>query len=168
MPDAPTRAAVLEAMASTLQRTLDVAAAQLRIARDEATNDETKQESRYDTRAIEAGYLAEAQSRRLAEVKRTLEQVLQIPVSQGRTRVDGPCLVAVRDEDDAERWYFVGPASGGLRVEVEGTLVRVVTPASPLGAALIGTEPGDEVLDAEGRTFEVVSIDGVGARAIEF
>jgi transcription elongation GreA/GreB family factor len=73
----------------------------------------------------------------------------------------------VRDADDAERWYFVGPASGGLRVEVEGTLVRVVTPASPLGAALIGAEPGDEVLDAEGRPFEVVSIDGVGARAIE-
>ena len=146
-------------MRTTLQEAVEVAAAQRSIARDEATNEETKQEGRYDTRAIEAGYLAEAQSRRFAEVRRTLDQVLQIPVAPSRTRVDGPCLVALRDESGSESWYFVSPASGGLRLALDGVFVRVVTPASPLGAALVGVAPGDEVRDAQGRLLEVVSVD---------
>ncbi|MFT4704848.1 MAG: hypothetical protein ACI81R_002556 [Bradymonadia bacterium] len=138
------RATVIQAIRTSLRETAEVAKAQGRAAQDEATNDETKQESKYDTRAIEAAYLAQAQGGRLAETERALGIFEQLSSDGSRDRVDGPCYCELLTEEGV-RHYFIGPVAGGLKVEVAGERVLVITPASPLGKSLLGCEPDDEL-----------------------
>lgn len=152
------RSAVLDAIVAALEHQLGVARAAADIARDEATNEETKQESKYDTRAIEAGYLAGAQSRRLGEMAATLGRYARLPREvEEREVVDGPALVGLSGAE-GEVFYFVGPGAAGLRVTVDGVLVRVVSPSSPLGGALVGAEVDDEIVLPSGERLELVCV----------
>ena len=59
------------------------------------------------------------------------------------------------EEDDGERLVFVVPAGGGRRVELEGVSIQFVTPAAPLGAALLGCVVDDGFeLSIKGRQRE--------------
>lgn len=143
----PDRASALAAIVAALHAAAVTARAQASIARDEATGEESKQEGKYDTRAIEAGYLAQAQAKRLAEAELAYQRFAALDAEATRERVDGPCLVSVEDDAGEVAHYFVGPAAGGLRVDVDGAVVRVITPASPLGRSLLGLEADDELED---------------------
>jgi transcription elongation GreA/GreB family factor len=58
--------------------------------------------------------------------------------------------------------FFVAPAAGGMRLRIDGTDVRIITPRSPLGQALLGRRVGDDVSwerpqgDAEGAIVEII------------
>ncbi|MFO0677615.1 MAG: GreA/GreB family elongation factor, partial [Polyangiaceae bacterium] len=61
------------------------------------------------------------------------------------------------EEDDATIHVFLVPAGGGLRID--GDRVQVVTPKSPLGAALLGKREGDDAeLRAGGRVRELAIV----------
>lgn len=156
----PTRQATIQAIRKALLRDLRVLRDAARSARDEATHEDTKQEGKYDTRAIEAGYLAHGQSRRIAEIEASIERFSRVAETVASTKkVSGPSLVELEDANGETRWFFVGPAGGGLSVEVEGTKVRVLTPGSPLGKALVGAEIDDEiVVVSTGASYELISI----------
>lgn len=141
-----TRPRALEAVVAALIEQVEVARAQAAIAHDEATNEETRQEGKYDTRAIEAGYLAEAQARRRAEVEQALGLLRGVAEGPPRDHVDGPCLVHL-ERPDGVAFYLLAPAAAGLRVDVGGQVVRVLTPSSPLGRELLGAEVDHELSD---------------------
>ncbi|MBU6159741.1 MAG: hypothetical protein KGO50_01360 [Myxococcales bacterium] len=158
----PTWRAVLQAIVERLGDELAVATAQVNIARDEATSEQSKAENKYDTRATEASYLAGAQNRRQLDLQKNLAlfERLRASIPVARDAIDGPCLVAVRDGDGEEAWLFLGPAAGGTRVEVCGVAVVVVTPQAPQGRALMGAGVDDEVVVTDtGRRLTVVRID---------
>jgi transcription elongation GreA/GreB family factor len=116
------------------------------LARDEATNEESRAENKYDTRGQEAAYLAEGQARLAAEIEESIAQFSTLSLSQF-TAVSAIALGAVV-ELSARRgtvWYFLGPRSGGREVEIDGHVVMVVTPNSPLGRQLIGKKVGNSV-----------------------
>ena len=48
------------------------------------------------------------------------------------------------DDGGKTSTYFLAPVGAGLTLDVDGTPVRVLTPASPLGRALLG-----QTLDAD-------------------
>ena len=152
----------LKAIVDRLSQELAVATAQVNIARDEATSEQSKAENKYDTRATEASYLAGAQNRRQLDLQKNLAlfERLRASIPVARDAIDGPCLVAVRDGDGDEAWLFLGPAAGGTRVEVGGVAVVVVTPQAPQGRALMGAGVDDEVVVTDtGRRLTVVRID---------
>ena len=61
------------------------------------------------------------------------------------------------EEDDAEVWFFLAPEGGGTKLKGG---VQVVTPASPLGRALLGKRAGDEVeLKLAGKTRLLCVLD---------
>lgn len=135
---AETIAALLTDLEAEL-RTIERVAA---MARDEATNAETKAEGKYDTRATEASYLARGQAERIAALRQLYAwynhldptRVLEEP------RVCLGTLVCI--EGDTTEWVFIAP-SGGARATVNGTTIRVISRSSPLGEALDDLEPGD-------------------------
>ena len=160
---------VLQAIVERLREELAVATAQVHIARDEATSEQSKAENKYDTRATEASYLAGAQNRRQIELQKNLSLFERLITAEPvlREAIDGPCLVAVRDEGGDVAWLLLGPAAGGTRVEVRGTPVVVITPQAPQGRALLGALVDDEVLvEATGRRLTVVCIDTGAERVI--
>ena len=111
---------------------------------DAATNEESQPENQYDTRALEASYLAGAQAKRLAEVEDLifLFRGTQVRNFSGDDTIDVTALVELSSHRHSQ-WVFLMPKGGGLKVTVDGVVVQTVTPASPLGEALMGLGVGD-------------------------
>ena len=109
-----------------------------------ATGEDMKAEGKYDTRAIEAGYLAGAQARRVAELEAALSLYQQMKVRDYSTAdaIGLGALITLQCAD-VSAMYFLGPQAGGLKLVFNGRPVIVVTPRSPIGAKLVGREVGD-------------------------
>ena len=136
-----TRPRALQAVVAALIEQVEVARAQAAIAHDEATNEETRQEGKYDTRATEASYLARGQAWRVAELRRLSAWFAVFDVDRHAIeRVGVGSLVQL--EGTRTVWVFVSPV-GGPKVSVDGEEVRLISPRSPLGAAMADTEEGD-------------------------
>lgn len=114
----------------------------------EATHEENKAEDKYDTRGLEASYLAHGQSRAAEEAADAVAQ-FQSLVLRDFTAGEAIALGAlVRLEDGAR--YFIGPKAGGTEVESDNGTIMVITPSSPLGRQLVGRRQGDRIVLALG------------------
>lgn len=118
---------------------LDNYARSARSAHADATDEQNKAENKYDTRGLEASYLARGQSRQAMEVAQALEQYSALPLRafSPDDPIDLGALV-VLDAGGETTGYFIGPSAGGTEVTCEGTGVVVITPHSPLGRRLVG------------------------------
>lgn len=128
---------MLAAVRRALQEALDAALAGAATAIDEATHGESRAENKYDTRGLEASYLAAGQGTRVLELRAALAGL----DAEGGAVVGVGSLVQL----STGAWYLIAAGGGGVRVDVDGETVAVLTPASPLGGALLGAEEGDEV-----------------------
>ena len=72
---------IVEVLIEKLNTELKEVEGAAKSTRDLATADDLKSEGKYDTRAIEAGYLASAQSKRVEEIKMDI-QMLEDLVTQ--------------------------------------------------------------------------------------
>jgi transcription elongation GreA/GreB family factor len=115
-------------------------------ARAEATDEQSRAENKYDTRGLEASYLAQGQSKHIAEIERAIAEFENLADRQfGK---DDPIDVGacVELEHGRERsLYLLGPRAGGTEVTVGGNEVIIITPQSPLGSQLVGSKQGDLV-----------------------
>lgn len=110
-------------------------------AREGATHEEAKPENDKDTRALEQSYLARGQAMRIETLKAGLTSLSAMALTPTDSVKPG-ALVEAEDEDGETLVYFVAPEGGGTKLK-GGALV--VTPLSPVGAALLGKRAGDEV-----------------------
>ncbi|MBA2404764.1 MAG: GreA/GreB family elongation factor [Bdellovibrionales bacterium] len=113
--------------------------------KDFATDQEFKAESKYDTRSLEAGYLASAELSRVEDLKLEIQMLEEVDLTIAK-RLDEICigsLVELRHKDQ-ERTYFLIPTAGGTLLKVGARAVLVVSVFSPLGDALLGLKAGDE------------------------
>ncbi|MGF1752399.1 GreA/GreB family elongation factor [Vibrio makurazakiensis] len=113
---------------------------------DAATDEETVPEHKYDTLALEASYLAHGQAMRVLECEEDIRQYQELVLREGEGKpIAMTSYLAVVDEQDNEKHFFVGPCAGGLSVDWQGVEVSILTPQAPLGKALLGKEVGDEI-----------------------
>lgn len=127
-----------------------------------ATDPDSKAENKYDTRNLEASYLARGQAFRVAEAAEALaayEAMTPKVFAPGQAVGEG-ALVALHGAEGTF-YYFIGPAAGGTEVEWEGKLVTVITPSSPLGAKIMRRRAGESVELQPGRPATVVTITQV-------
>lgn len=126
-----------------------------------ATDQEFKSEGKYDTRALEASYLAEAEAKRVEELKleiQILEEV-DLEASQKFGEISIGALVELSFNNMVKK-YFLIPTAGGTVLEVEGEQVVVVSVFSPIGDAMLGLKSGDD-FEVEtpkfNRTYQIIS-----------
>ena len=122
-------------------------------SRAEATHEQSKAESKYDTRGLEASYLARGQSKQAAELEAAIAdfQKLEARKFAAGEAIDVGALVELRTEDDTSL-YFIGPRAGGTEVVHDKKEVLVITPQSPLGSQLLEKKQGDKpTLELAGR-----------------
>jgi len=115
-------------------------------AHAEATHEQNKAENKYDTRGLEASYLARGQSRQVAETEAAIKAFEKLDVCKFAVgeRVDLGAVVEL--EHKSERTvYFLGPKAGGTEVTLDGREILVITPQSPLGQQLEGKKQGDRL-----------------------
>ena len=117
-----------------------------RAAHAEATHEQSKAENKYDTRGLEASYLARGQSRQAAEVGQAMEQFESLAVRDfgPEDPIDLSALVELETKDE-RAFYFIGPRAGGMEIKHEKKEVLVITPQSPLGQQLVGRKQGERL-----------------------
>lgn len=125
--------------------------------REAATHEEAKPENDKDTRALEQSYLARGQANRIAQLKAGVAAVSVMSIAA--TEVSRPgALVETEDDDGATARWLLAPDGGGLKLAGQ---VQVLTPQSPLGAALSQRREGDEVevtVAGKKRTLSVTAV----------
>jgi transcription elongation GreA/GreB family factor len=132
---------------------LSIAKDALKASHEAATHAESKAENKYDTRGLEAAYLADGQRRRAHEIETALSSYRNLPVrSHINEAITLGALVSL-ESPGVRRWVFLGPDAAGLNVTVAGHEVLVITPHSPLGRALLNCHEGEEAeIQVNGRT----------------
>jgi transcription elongation GreA/GreB family factor len=110
-----------------------------------ATNEDNKAENKYDTRGLEASYLAGAQAERVRDLKETLTVIsnLQFKNFKQEDKIALTALVELQTDENTN-WVLVLPKGGGQKVVIQKKTIKVITPESPLGQLLIGKKNGDE------------------------
>lgn len=139
----PPKADVIDAFRRTISEELAAVESVAAMARDEVSNDETRSEGKYDTRATEASYLARGQAERIVALRRLLSWFETIDPARFATDVV-KIGALVRLSGDRPSVVFVAPA-GGPRVTVGGTVVQAISMTSPLGEVLEDLEVEDEL-----------------------
>ena len=127
-----------------------------------ATNEESKPENEYDTRGLEASYLAGAQAKRVADIEELLYSYKDTKIKNfsASEPISSTALVEV-NFNKKQMLIFIMAKGGGMTLSLEGIPVHIVTPTSPLGEALLGLKVGDTALVESGdkvREYEIISI----------
>jgi transcription elongation GreA/GreB family factor len=115
-------------------------------SRAEATHEQSKAESKYDTRGLEASYLARGQSRQAAEIEAAIAEFEKLdarPFVNGAV-IDIGALVEL-EHGGENSFYFLGPRAGGTEITHGQKEILVITPQSPLGEQLLGKKSGDHL-----------------------
>ena len=108
-----------------------------------STGDESKQEGKYDTRGLEASYLAEAQAEQALLLEQGIQRITTMPVED---KEDDPIAIGsyiILSGDEEDQHYFMLPAGGGVTLNLDEERSLVITPESPLGELLLGKQVGD-------------------------
>jgi transcription elongation GreA/GreB family factor len=137
------KTALLKQIVACLNENLAVLEKAARASHVEATHESSRAESKYDTRGLEAAYLAGGQARQAKEILDSIKlyQSLTIRNFAAGDLIDLTAVVKL-DADGSQAMYFIGPKNGGLEVPYDGEEIVVVTPHSPLGQNLIGKKTG--------------------------
>ncbi len=137
---------LLAQTAACLEAELDALRASAAAAHAAATHAENKPENKYDTRGLEASYLAGAQEGRAKELQAALAAVkAAVPrLFRPDDVVAVTALVEVSLDGVSSR-YFILQVAGGYTLQTAAGSVLTVTPQAPLGRALLGKHVGDEV-----------------------
>lgn len=134
---------LLKQIVAALGESLEVLERAARASHAEATHESSRAESKYDTRGLEASYLAGGQARQAREIidSMKLYQSLATRDFAAGDLIDLTAVVEVEAEDASNK-YFIGPKSGGVEVNFKGEEITVITPQSPLGQNLVGKKAG--------------------------
>jgi len=142
------KSALLEQIRAELRARLGRLAKAAFEAHAAATDQGSKAEGKYDTRSLEASYLAAGQARQvdeLAEALRILD-ALVLPDFEMHGLIDAGALVEV-DLAGEPAVFLLVPAAGGMIVSHEGREITLLTPASGLYQRLLGLRVGDSLAE---------------------
>jgi transcription elongation GreA/GreB family factor len=140
------KSALIKKIIACLAGELELYAKAARASHAEATHEQSKAESKYDTRGLEASYLARGQSRQFAEVQKAIEEFQALVVRKfgPKDAIDLGALVELQGKSERS-FYFIGPRAGGTEIVHDEKEVLVITPQSPLGQQLAGRKKGDRL-----------------------
>ena len=132
-------------------------------SRAEATHESSKAESKYDTRGLEASYLARGQSKQAAELEAAIAEFEKLPAKKfGAEDPIGIGALVELENGGETLFYFVGPRAGGTEVMHDKQEILVITPQSPLGEQLLGKKSGDSpqlTLGGTRKSAKIISVE---------
>ena len=134
---------LLKQIVTALGESLEVLERAARASHAEATHESSRAESKYDTRGLEASYLAGGQARQAMEIIDSIKMYQSLATRDFALGelIDLTAVVKLETDGDPAL-YFIGPKSGGVEVNYAGDEITVITPQSPLGQNLVGKKAG--------------------------
>src|SRR5580698_8919580 len=109
--------ALIKKIIGRLAEELEVYFRAARASRTEATHEQSKAENKYDTRGLEASYLARGQSKQAAEIQGAIAAFEKLETKKfgEADPVDVGAFVEVELNGEKSS-YFIGPKAGGTEV----------------------------------------------------
>lgn len=154
--------AVIQKIVTRLTEELQVYFRAAQFARAEATHESSKAENKYDTRGLEASYLARGQSKQAAEIEAAIAEFEKLPVKKfGTDKPIGLGALVELEHGSEKSFYFIGPRAGGTEVLHDKKEILVITPQSPLGEQLMGKKSGEQLQLTVGSMRQPASIISV-------
>ena len=151
--------AIIKKIIVRLKEELQVYFRAAQFSRAEATHESSKAESKYDTRGLEASYLARGQSKQAAEIEAAIAEFERLPMRKfGPDDVISLGALVELENGGENFFYFIGPRAGGTEVLHDKREILVITPQSPLGEQLLGKKAGDRPQLALGGTKQTAKI----------
>lgn len=128
-----------------------------------ATHEENVPDSKYETLALEASYIAQGQANRAQEIKQAMTAYRNLILADfdEQSPIRMSALVRLEDEAGNRRQVFIGPAAGGLSLSCREQSLMLITPDSPLGRELIGCRV-DDCIRLEGnkvKEYEIIAVE---------
>ena len=124
-----------------------------------ATDPDSRAENKYDTRTLEASYVARGQAQRVLELQEAVQGFGALSgkalASDAATTLGA--MVSLEMPEEVVH-YFLGPFAGGTEFEHEGSEVTVITPSSALGQKLLGRRAGETVSVRPGISAKVAAV----------
>lgn len=153
---------LLQEICSQLEKDLEILKAAALATYEAATGEESKAENEYDTRGLEASYLAGAQAKRVQEIEEqlTIYKYLEVKTFNKVTPIAATALIEAEVEGKTTILFLL-PKGGGLSLVFNGHRIQVVTPTSPLGEALLGLKGGESAIvetGSQAKEYEIVSV----------
>jgi transcription elongation GreA/GreB family factor len=153
---------LLKQIVTALSESLETLTKAAKASHAEATHESSKAENKYDTRGLEAAYLAGGQARQVREI---LEAIKLYERTTARDfgpeePIDAGALVEI-EMDGMRSLYFIGPKSGGLEIKHQREEITVITPQSPLGQNLLGRKSGESWATRAGKStikYKILSV----------
>ncbi len=127
-----------------------------------ATHEESKPENEYDTRGLEASYLAGAQAKRIKEIEELMVicKHLNLKTFGPDDKINATAVVEV-EMNGKHSFFFILPKGGGVSVNFDGKNIQIITATTPLGEALQDLRQGDVAVVETGpqiREYEIVNV----------
>lgn len=140
------KAQLLNSMIQILEKDLIALIEAAKTSHEAATNEESQPENEYDTRALEASYIAGAQSKRAFEIEEALSYCrgLQIRNFNKTDAIQVSAIIELQSEDKTQI-VFLMPKGAGITLDYQDLKVKVITGQSPLGQVLIGQKMGQVI-----------------------
>lgn len=146
---------IVQTIIAVIEEELASATRSAKETADEATDDESRPENKYDTRGLEASYVASAQAYYAKDLLEALQAYRNLSLNDSKANhgtIAIGSLVTTLSSSGREQ-FFIGPARGGLEIGSAENPITVLTPASPLGSKLIGKSLGSKTGEAANRAI---------------
>lgn len=113
---------------------------------DASTGEEAKAEGKYDTRGLEASYLAEAQAEQCRKLEHSLRvfKSLEYEDLPAGSAIEPSALVET-ELNGTIAYYLLTPCAGGMTIEYEGFDLTTLSPEAPLYQSLLGHHTGEKL-----------------------
>jgi transcription elongation GreA/GreB family factor len=151
-PLLPDKALVRAQLLEALERALATMTKSAEQTRSGVVHEDSRAEGDKDMRSTEQSYLARGQAMRAEDLGEQAQRFATTPLvrfADGDAIAPGALVLALVGKE--RRVFFLAMQGGGIELEIDQIKVTVVTPASPVGRALLGLRVGDE-LELPGRS----------------
>jgi hypothetical protein len=148
---------LINSLHAELKQRYERALAALAGAHEAATGTDTKAENKYDTRGLEASYLAAGQAEQAEDLQRGLNalEAFEFRDFEFDDEIETGALVE-GEKDDELVYYLLAPAGGGLVLTADtGEAVTVLGPGAPLAMAMNGKTAGIILSDPDLMILEI-------------
>lgn len=149
---------IFDQVIELLEKKLSILVESALIAKEASTNEESKAENKYDTRGLEASYLASGQSQRAQDLKQKIYQAKQVQLRDfsGEQAIGISALIELLVNNRLTKYFFLLPA-GGIDLIYKNIKIQTITIEAPLGNQLVGLYEGDE-FDFQNSSYEIIKV----------
>lgn len=156
------KARIRKAMIEQLEQELNAILQSAEAAHAGATHEDAVAKSKYDTHGLELSYLAGSQFERARHLETQLAMLKQTKFRDftADDEIEMGALVVLSGKSDSKDYFLISNLGAGTSTEIDGTLVKVISPESKLGLSLIGLYEGDglESKDKSAESRRIVSV----------